>query len=141
MGKYDYFKRAQEDDNSKKEVHPVWRGIGCLLNILTPIISGAAAMVVVEYGKSQGWPFLSQLGGYFRFSDVFYRIAFVKVVANYISSIPDFKALALFFVVFVMVFSSIFAIINAVLYRTFGPPRYSRLDAPAPRVKTKRYTR
>ena len=140
MGKYDYFKRAQESD-TKKEVHAVWRGIGCLLNILTPIISGAAAMLVVEYGKSHGWAFLSQLGGYFRFSPVFYRIAFVKVAANYISSIPDFKALALFFVVFMLLFSSIFSIINAVLYRTFGPPRYSRLDAPAPRVKTKRYTR
>jgi len=140
MGKYDYFKRAQEAD-TKKEVHPVWRGIGCLMNILTPVISGAAAMLVVDLGKAQGWPFLGQLGGYYRFSDVFYRIAFVKILANYISSIPDFKALALFFVVFMLVFSSIFTVINAVLYRTFGPPRYSRLDAPAPRVKTKRYTR
>jgi hypothetical protein len=140
MGKYDYFKRAQEAD-TKKEVHPVWRGIGCMLNILTPIISGAAAIVLHDFGKSQGWPFLSQLSGYFRFSDVFYHIAFVKIVANYISSIPDFKALALFFVVFMMLFSSIFALLNAILYRTFGPPRYSRLDAPAPRIKTKRYTR
>jgi len=140
MGKYDYFKRAQEAD-TKKEVHPVWRGIGCMMSILTPIISGAAAAMVVDFGKSQGWPFLGQLGGYYRLSDVFYRIAFVKIVANYISSIPDFKALALFFVVFMLLFSSVFTLINAILYRTFGPPRYSPLDAPAPRVKTKRYTR
>jgi hypothetical protein len=139
MGKYDYFQKAKAP--KKKEIHPVWRGIGLLMSIITPIISGAASMVLLDFGKSQKWPFLSQLSGNVYFSEVFYRIPLVKVGAAFLSSIPDLKALVLFFIVFAMLFSSLFAFINAILYRTFGPPRYSELDAPAPRVKTKRYTR
>jgi hypothetical protein len=139
MGKYNYFQKEQAP--KKKEIHPVWRGIGLIIMLITPIISVAASIVILDYGLSQNWPFLSQLSGYLRFGDVFYQIAFVRDVANYISSIPYFRALALFFVGCMMIFSSAFAVINAILYRAFGPPRYGPTDAPAPRVKTKRYTR
>jgi hypothetical protein len=140
MAKYNYFEKAK-DSQDKPTIHPVWRGIGCLITLLTPIISGAAAVVLLDFGLSQKWPFLYQLGGNVRFSDIFYQIPIVLVAANYISSIPNLRALVMFFVLFLMLFSSVFALLNAVLYRTFGPPRYSPLDAPAPRVKTKRYTR
>lgn len=139
MGKYNHFQKEKEAKSN--EIHPVWRGIGCVIMILTPIISGAASIVLLDLGLIQNWPFLYQLGGYVHFSDIFYQIPFVKLAANFISSIPYLKALILFFVPIMILFSSVFAIINAVLYRTFGPPRYSALDAPAPRVKTKRYTR
>ena len=140
MAKYNYFEKAKESQN-KQEIHPVWRGIGCMITLLTPIISWAASLVLLEFGQSQKWPFLNQLGGNIRFSDIFYQIPIVLVAANFLSSIPYLKALILFFVLFMMLFSSVFAFLNAVLYRTIGPPRYSDLDAPAPRVKTKRYTR
>ena len=139
MGKYDYFQKAKGP--LKKDIHPVWSGIGLLISIISPIISGAAALVLLEFGKSQTWPFLYSLSGYIHFSAVFYQIPLVKIVANYLSSIPDFKALVLFFIIFLMLFSSLFAFINAVLFRLMGPPRYSDLDAPAPRIKTKKYTR
>ena len=139
MGKYNYFQKEKGPQN--KGIHPVWRGIGCIISIITPIISISASMITVDFGKAQKWPFLYQLGGYFRFPDVFYQIPTVMKFANFISSIVDFKALLLFFVIYLMLFSSVFAFINAVLYRMFGPPRYSDLDAPPERVKTKRYTR
>ncbi|MCX6082462.1 MAG: hypothetical protein NTW32_23290 [Chloroflexi bacterium] len=139
MGKYNYFQKEKEPKN--KGIHPVWRGIGCLIMVITPIISGAASMVLLDFGRSQKWPFLYQLSGSVRFPDIFYQIPMVSDVTNYISNTPNFTALFLFFVVFVLFFSSVFAFINAVLYRMFGPPRYSALDAPAPKVKIKRYTR
>ena len=108
MGKYNYFQKEKGPQN--KGLHPVWRGIGCLITIITPIISGAASSVLVSFGKSQKWPFLYQLSGYFRFPDVFYQIPTVMKVANYISSIADFKALFVFFVVFLLLFSSVFSL-------------------------------
>lgn len=139
MAEYNYFQKEKEPQS--KETPPVWRGIGCLIMVIMPIISGAATMVLLDFGQSQKWPFLYQLSGFIRFPGVFYQIPLVMVAANYISSIPNLKALILFFVLFMMLFSSVFTFINALLYRMFGPPRYSPLDAPAPRVKTKRYTR
>jgi len=65
----------------------------------------------------------------------------VNTLVNYLSSIPYLQALALFFIMAMILFSGIFSFLNALLYRMIGPPRYTPLDAPAPRVKTKRYTR
>ena len=139
MSKYQSYQKQK--DLPRNEVHPVWRGIGCIIILITPIISGAAAKVLLDLGKMQHWPFLYDLSDYVRFPEYIYKIPGVLIVANYISSIPYFKALALFFILLLIIFSGVFAVLNAMLYRLVGPPRYTPLDEPAPRVKTKRYTR
>jgi hypothetical protein len=139
MAKYQTYQKHKE--LPRNEVHPVWRGIGCLIIIITPIISWAAAEVLLGIGKAQKWPFLYELGDYIRFPEYVYKIPVVLVVANYISGFAYLKALLLFFVLLLILFSGVFAVLNAMLYRMIGPPRYTALDAPAPRVKTKRYTR
>lgn len=139
MAKYDYFQQSRKP--AKKEMHPIWRGIGCVTMILVPVISWAAAMVFLDYGLSHKWPFLYQLSGTVRLSDFIYRIAFFNVIANYISSIDYLRAKLIFFVIAIMLFSSIFAMLYAVLYKIFGPPRYSELDAPPQKVKPKKFTR
>ena len=139
MSKNNYFQ--QENVAQTHEIHPVWRGIGFLITILTPIISAAAAKVLVNFGIGQNWDWLISLSGKVYFSSIFYQIPLIKNAANFISSIEYFKALVIFFVIFILLFSGLFAFINALLYRMFGPPRYSAVDAHAPRVKTKRYIR
>ena len=139
MSKNNYFQ--QENATPTHEIHPVWRGIGFLITILTPIISAAAAMVLINFGTGQNWDWLVSLSGKVYFSSIFYQIPVVKNVAAFLSSIEYLKALVIFFVIFVLLFSGLFAFINALLYRIFGPPRYTAVDAPAPRVKTKRYIR
>jgi hypothetical protein len=109
--------------------------------LITPIISWAATLVLLDLGKTQKWRFIYGLAGTVHFPDIFYQTPYVQIAANYLSSIPYLLAMAMFFVLFLILFSGIFAFINAVLYRMIGPPRYTRLDEPAPRVKTKRYTR
>lgn len=141
MSNYNYFGQGRKEDEAKKEIHPIWRGIGCLLTILTPVISWAAALVLIDYGKAQQWPFIQQLAGTVRFSNTIYQIPLVGKVASYLSGIPYLAAIAMFFVIFMLLFSGFFSLLNAILYRRFGPPRYSRLDAPAPRVRPKKYTR
>jgi hypothetical protein len=139
MGKHNSFQKAK--DLPRSEIHPVWRGIGCIIILLTPIISWAAMLVLLDLGKSQKWSFVYSLSGTVHFPAVFYTTPIVKIAAYYLSSIPYLEAMVLFFILFLILFSGVFAFINAVLYRMIGPPRYTRLDEPAPRVKTKRYTR
>ena len=139
MAKYQSYQKQKE--LPRNEVHPVWRGIGCIIILITPIISWAAAQLLLEFGKIQHWAFLYELSDYVRFPDYVYKIPGILVAANYISSIPYLKALALFFFLLLILFSGIFSVLNAMLYRLVGPPRYTAIDAPAPRVKTKRYTR
>ncbi len=139
MAKYNTFQKAKEAPRNK--IHPVWRGIGLIIILLTPIISWAAAMVTLDLGKSQKWPFIFSLVGRIYFPDIVYKTPYISIAANYLSSIPYLGALILFFIVYMMLFSGVFAFINSLLYRMVGPPRYGPLDEPAPRVKTKRYTR
>jgi len=139
MAKYNTYQKNK--DLPRPTLHPVWRGIGLVINIISPIISLAAAIVVVDIGKTQSWPFLASMSGKVIFSPVFYQIPWIGNVARWLSTIPYLQAITLFFVIFLLLFSSVFALINAILYRMIGPPRYTPLDEPAPRVKTKRYTR
>jgi hypothetical protein len=47
---YQYRKAKPEH---KEKVHPIWRGIGCLLLVLIPVISFAASVLLVEEGLPQ----------------------------------------------------------------------------------------
>ena len=139
MSKNTYF-----DNNEPKKsnaIHPIWGGIGIVITILTPIISIASGLATIQLGKSQNWAFLVPLYGQVIFPNSFYQLPVIKNIATFLSGVPDLLPLVLFFVIYFLLFSSFFAFINAVLYRSFGPPRYTSLDAPAPRIKTKRYTR
>lgn len=122
-------------------IHPVWRGIGFLMMVLVPIMAGAAAVVMKDLGFELGWPFMYELRGNIRLPDIFYAIPVIRNLAAWISSIQDLRAILLFFVLFVIVFSGLMSILYAVIYRLVGPPQYTPLDAPAPKTRTKRYTR
>ena len=139
MGSYNYFQKSKPQP--KKTIHPVWYGIGCVMSILTPIISWAAALVFLEYGLKRNWTYLYALNGPVNFPGFIYKIPIINSGANYLSGIPYLEALVMFFVLFVLLFSGLFALLNAILYRKFGPPRFSSIDAPPPARKIKRYTR
>ena len=81
MSSYNYYKNNKEEP-TKKEIHPIWRGIGCLITVITPVISWAASLVLVDYGEIQKWPFLMDMGGTVRFSEIFYQIPFVDVAKS-----------------------------------------------------------
>jgi hypothetical protein len=53
MGKYSASFRLLTQKPRLWEVHPVWSGIGCLLLILLPILSFAAARLLVQENARQ----------------------------------------------------------------------------------------
>jgi hypothetical protein len=136
-----YQSHAKKEIVRPYKIHPIWRGIGFLLMVLVPVMALAAALVLTKMGFEMGWPFMSELRGTVRLPDIFYVIPVVRNFANWISSIANFPAKALFFLGMLLVFSGIMSLLYAMVYRLVGPPRYSPLDAPAARTKVKRYTR
>jgi hypothetical protein len=123
------------------KIHPVWRGIGFVMMVLVPVMSGAAAMVLRDYGRLQRWSFMKELGPSLRLPDIFYSIPVISNFSNWVSSINDLPVMILFFILFLMVYSGVLSILYAMIYRLIGPPRYSALDAPATKNSSKRYTR
>ncbi len=123
------------------KIHPVWRGIGFLMILLVPIMAGAGADVLTNLGFRQNWSFMWELAGTIRLPEILYSIPVINIAANWISSIPNLRALVLFFLLLVIAFSGVMSLLYAIIYRVVGPPKYTALDAPAQKVKVKRYTR
>lgn len=123
------------------KIHPIWRGIGFLMMVLVPIMSGAAAVLMKDLGFQLGWGFLYELRGTLRLPEILYTLPIIRNAALWVSSIADFRAVLLFFVLSLIVFSGMMSLLYAMIYRLVGPPQYTPLDAPPAKVKAKKYTR
>ena len=139
MSKYNKYERKRPE--ARHKIHPIWTGIGCLMIIIVPIMSWAAAQLLVDLGHEQGWGIMYSLGGNLALPAVLYTTPYISPVADFISSIPDLSALVLFFLVILLILSGVLSFVYSIVYRVIGPPRYTSEDEPAPRIKIKRYTR
>jgi hypothetical protein len=98
-----------------REAHPVWRGIGCFLLILVPVLSFAGAKLLVQANFKQRWIDIPrELMGSF----------LVPVVGR-----VYFADLAVTIILIVIGFG-ILTVVYALIYRMFGPPRHGPLDSP-----------
>lgn len=55
MAKYSSYNRRTPLDERPWTVHPIWRGIGCVLMLLIPIMAYAGAILLVQANLQQGW--------------------------------------------------------------------------------------
>ncbi len=53
MGKYNKFERRVQVKERPWTVHPIWRGIGCILMLIIPVVSYAGAYVLLQMNAMQ----------------------------------------------------------------------------------------
>ena len=136
MGKYAQYERNKKTKPTHK-IHPIWTGIGFLLIIIVPVITWAAANVLVDFGKTQKWSILRNMPKYLQLPDFL-----TSTPALYqLTRIDSLPAVLIFFAILLLIFSALFSVAYAAIYRVIGPPRYAADDIPAPRIKTKKFTR
>jgi hypothetical protein len=120
------YKRGSQDRPWK--VNPIWRGIGCILILIIPIMSWYATTIILR-------SYLSRL-----FPLTFYKVFFVpyshiseidKVITQVnqylLGSKLVFGQVFLTIILSVIGFG-ILAFVYAILYRLVGPPRYGPFD-------------
>lgn len=125
---------AQRYQKEKEErpwkINPVWRGIGCFLILLVPIMAWYAAILFLEsdFNIIQSPEMNKPL-----------TIKYVKImeVDRVIQGFNQFTStrhlvggLFFYFILFLIVGYGLLAFIYAVLYRVAGPPRYGPFDVP-----------
>lgn len=121
-GKYSTYNRTAQTKNQRREPHPVWRGIGFALMILTPILGWFGSVMLVEENLRQRWfPIPADL--IWSGSDPLF---IVKIIV----------AVVLMFILFV-----VFQLITFLLIRIFGGTQYGPYDVPAVTYRGKRHTR
>ncbi len=137
MGKYNKF---QAKGQVKTEMHPVWRGIGCLLIVIIPVISFFIMLAISPAILKSGYvPY--QLTGYIHFPDWMFRNQITTTIATFLGSLENVWANLLIFIVVLVVLAGVIWLIYSALYQVMGPPRYTEVDAPPSSYKAKKYTR
>ena len=96
----------------KKEIHPIWRGIGLVMMVFIPVISYLIALALVNANNVSHWVLYPSVMIFPKIWDPF---IVVKVMIT---------------IVIIFILYAIFTFITALFYRVFGPPRYGNTDVP-----------
>jgi hypothetical protein len=127
MSKYDRFSQKTTKPRPWK-IHPIWRGIGCFLLILVPIVAYAGGELLIAANQQQGWfPLPAEMLRAISLpllGRVPHLIA--SVVVTLLLSFAGFGILTVFY---------------ALVYQLFGPPRLGPMDAPPIRARNVRKSR
>lgn len=125
-----YSTSGSDAQKPRPGIHPVWRGIGCLLVIIIPLMSYAGASLLLDANASQGWitiprevsaPLaIAPLGP---IPAIYEELFFAKLLVGV------FVALVIF---------GLFTVLYSIVYRAGGGLKPSPLDAPPPRRKARK---
>ena len=117
MAKYDKYSAQSRMPERPWKIHPIWRGIGCLMLILLPIMAYAGAVILVRANADQRWlPVPRELAQ--------------TVAIPVIGSISNFYAVVIVTVLLMIIGFGVITLLYSILYSMIGPPRLGPLDAP-----------
>ncbi|MGE5463175.1 MAG: hypothetical protein ACM3PS_07460 [Syntrophothermus sp.] len=141
MGRYTSYQKRKESVK-RNEVHPVMRGIGCILLVLVPIIAYGAAVYLVDYGIKKGWPIPPTWLGIVHIPTLLLKLSGLSVIWRFLQAQNNLTANLIFALAIAIVIFGILAILYGFMYKLFGPPEYGPTDVPPIRGrKVKRYKR
>ena len=113
----DYLNKPQMRERPWK-VHPIWRGIGCILIILIPIMSYAAAVMLVDANITAGWvpaPAVYMQTVLVPYLDMPIAHLYANLMVAGVLMLVGYAGLMVFY---------------SVMYSVVGPPRLGPQDAP-----------
>src|SRR5688572_1868294 len=140
MGKYTSYSR-QKPKPRNLGVHPVVRGIGCIMMVVVPILAYGLAIMLVEYGAARGWPIPREWLGRPTIPRFLLGIENLSPLWNFLAAQNNLIANLVFAIALTVLIGGLMSIIYGYVYTLFGPPKYGPQDAPPVRVKVKRYKR
>lgn len=112
MGKYSGRVVQEPLRDRNRQAHPIWRGVGLILMLLTPVIAFFGSIALVDANAKEGWVAIPR-----------------DLLAKGMGDSLLYVKLIVGFVIF-MVVTIFFRLITFVLYGAFGPSRYGPLDVP-----------
>jgi hypothetical protein len=140
MGKYTSYVK-QKPKPRVTGVHPVMRGIGCIMIVLVPILAYGLSILAVDYGVSRGWPLPAEWFGPPSIHPLLFRVQGLQPILQFLQAQNNLEVNLVFTIVLIIIIGGIMTLIYGYIYTLFGPPKYGPQDAPPVRVKVKRYKR
>ncbi len=127
--------------NVQPQVHPLWRGVGCIMMVVIPVISFMLAAFTVNLAVGQNWPVPYQLMGPPAVPPLLFQSQALAPMAFYIQQQQNLYAILLMTVVYIVVLGAVVSTVYSIVYRYVGPSRYGPLDAEPANIRVKRYKR
>ena len=137
MAKYSKFQKKPE---KKRDINPIWRGVGCLLIVIVPLVSWGLMLLLTPVIVGSG-VVPPEIMGTVKFPDWFVKSPITNGFAGFLSSIPDLWLKLILFLVVLLLLTAISSLIYSMVYQVVGPARYSEMDAPEMERKAKAYKR
>jgi hypothetical protein len=140
MGKYSsYVRKAPRPPRGV--VHPVMRGIGCIMIVVVPILAYGISLFAVDYAIGQGWPIPPGWLQAPTFPPLLLRLQGVANLLGFLQTQPRLIAHLVFTAAISLVIGGVMSIVFGYFYQIFGPSRYGPTDVPPPKVKPRPYKR
>ena len=128
MAKYSKYEYRQIKEK-RWEVHPIWRGIGCFLLVLVPVMAYAAAVLMVQNGIVQRmFSIPAEVSAPYDLGIIY---KYVPMLRKIIPSLPQISLLNLMLAAALTVVGyGLMSVLYSILYRLFGGNIKSPVDAP-----------
>ena len=140
MGRYTSYK-VREPKVKRGEIHPIMRGIGCIMFAIVPPLAYGTSVLLVNYGISRGWPIPPEWLGRPTIHPLLLKLEGLTPVYNFIYQQNNLTANIIFTIAVSVVIFGLLAMFYGFLYSLAGPPQYGPMDEPPIRRKVKRYKR
>lgn len=128
MGRYSKYKERSATER-RWNIHPIWRGIGCLLLILVPTLSYMTTVLISQINqKSQFYVIPPELAKPVDISSVLRFFPGLYPVVMWLRQIYYMDVLMTF--TFMVIGFGILTVLYSTLYRAIGPSRWGPLDSP-----------
>jgi hypothetical protein len=123
MGKYSRNAKPLERSYLNREIHPIWRGVGCALMVLVPIQAYFLGIYFFDENIKNRW--------------------IVFPPSFYLKDLPDPNLLikGVIMLAIALVLYAILTFFVFIIMRAVAPPRYGPLDVPPVTYKGRQYKR
>ena len=137
MGRYS---RSQYERKNKPQQNPLWRGVGCIIMVVLPLLSFGLTLLAIPPVAATGLVPLAMLGQ-INFPAWVFRTTGLSEIAGFIHGINSLGLGILLFFIILILLSGISSVVYTAVLQVMGPPRYSEKDAPPSTYKAKPYKR
>jgi hypothetical protein len=127
-------KYQREHQQRPWKVHPVWRGIGCALLLLIPIMSWFGTSIFLQTNQTIVLPRELTNIVTIPFTHITEIDRIILQINHYFSDTGFVFGQIFFTVILSFIGFGVLAFLYAIMYRMAGPPRYGPFDVPPNKV-------
>lgn len=139
MSKYRSYTYQQKKPLRQREPHPIWRGIGCVLLLVMPLLAWGLGEILLQIALQQHWPLPATWLLPPQWPTWLWKVNFLVPFLLYTQRWSYFLARLIFWVGILLLLWGGSILIYGFIYSRLAPPDPLRDVVPPPKVK--RYRR